>query len=115
MQKLIKPTLKQLIYNNKRNLQLVSKLKAPKSQLPPNLNVFDRNTKRMQRDTSVSDPNFKDYEYVKEEVGFRVADRIFDIKRSFNSVLDLGCQRGYVSKNLTKVVKSNLKHCVFYK
>ncbi len=73
--------------------------------------IFDRNVKRQQRDRAVNDPDYKQYEYVKSEVGYRVADRIFDIKRSFNNILDLGCQRGYVSKHLTKVkiksVKSN--------
>ena len=66
------------------------------------LYIFDRNVKRMQRDRAANEPNHKDYEYVKSEVGYRVADRIFDIKRSFNNILDLGCQRGYVSKHLTK-------------
>jgi NADH dehydrogenase [ubiquinone] 1 alpha subcomplex assembly factor 5 len=61
---------------------------------PSSLNVFDRETKRIQRIRTAIDPNYKDYEYVKAEVGYRVADRVFDIKRSFNTVLDLGCQRG---------------------
>jgi NADH dehydrogenase [ubiquinone] 1 alpha subcomplex assembly factor 5 len=61
---------------------------------PSSLNVFDRETKRIQRIRTAVDPNYKDYEYVKAEVGYRVADRVFDIKRSFNTVLDLGCQRG---------------------
>lgn len=71
--------------------------------LPPNLNIFDRWTKKTQRNRTAYYPDYKNYEYIKSEVGYRVADRIFDIKREFNSILDLGCQRGYVSKNLTKV------------
>lgn len=68
--------------------------------------IFDRNVKRMQRNHIVTDPNYKDCEYIKSEVGWRVADRVFDIKRSFDNVLDLGCQRGYVSKHLdTHAVK----------
>lgn len=65
--------------------------------------IFDRNVKRMQRNHLVTDPNYKDCEYIKSEVGWRVADRVFDIKRSFDNVLDLGCQRGYVSKHLDTV------------
>lgn len=80
-----------------------SVLARPKGQLPSSLNVFDRETKRAQRNRIVTQPDYKQYEYVKEEIGYRVADRIFDIKRSFNTMLDLGCQRGYVSKHLTKV------------
>ncbi len=67
------------------------------------INIFDRDVKRQQRDRTLNDPDYKQYEYVKSEVGYRVTDRIFDIKRSFNNILDLGCQRGYVSKHLTKV------------
>ena len=69
------------------------------------LNVFDRNAKRIHRNRSVFQPDFEQYEYVKSEVGFRVADRILDIKKSFDTIVDLGCQRGYVSKHLTKVIK----------
>lgn len=67
------------------------------------LNIFDRESKRRQKNLTCAAANYKDYEYVKSEVGYRVADRVFDIKRSFDSILDLGCQRGYVSKHLTKV------------
>lgn len=65
------------------------------------LNIFDRETKRQQKNWTCSHPNYKQFEYVKEEVGYRMADRVFDIKRSLDTVLDLGCQRGYVSKHLT--------------
>jgi hypothetical protein len=68
------------------------------------MNIFDRNVKLIQRNKTALHPNYKDFDYVKEEIGARVADRIFDIKRSFNTILDLGCQRGYVSKHLTKVI-----------
>ena len=120
MQKIIKNIpVKNLILSNtekitnslRRNLKLTTELsRPPKSQLPPQLNVFDRNAKRLQCNLTIGDPSFKDYEYVKSEVGFRVADRIFDIKRSFNSILDLGCQRGYVSKHLTKVKNKNFNN-----
>lgn len=77
------------------------------SNINSNLNyssmyIFDRNVKRMQRNRIINDTNFKDYEYVKSEVGWRMADRIFDIKRTFDNVFDMGCQRGYVSKHLDK-------------
>ncbi len=48
------------------------------------------------------DKDFRNYEYLKDETGFRVADRVLDIKRSFNTIVDLGCSRGYVSKHFTK-------------
>lgn len=54
----------------------------------------------MQRERAANDPDVKLYDYLKEEVGYRLADRVFDIKREFHCALDLGCGRGYVSKNL---------------
>lgn len=67
------------------------------------LNIFDRETKRKQKNFTCSNADFKQFEYVKEEVGYRMVDRVFDIKRTFDKVLDLGCQRGYVSRHLTNV------------
>ena len=66
------------------------------------MNVFDRNIKKSQKNLAAIDPEYKNYEYLFEEVGYRVADRVFDIKRTFEKILDLGCSRGYVSKHLTK-------------
>jgi NADH dehydrogenase [ubiquinone] 1 alpha subcomplex assembly factor 5 len=66
------------------------------------MNVFDRNIKKSQKNLTSIDPEYKNYEYLFEEVGYRVADRVFDVKRSFNRILDLGSSRGYVSKHLTK-------------
>ncbi|XP_063978633.1 arginine-hydroxylase NDUFAF5, mitochondrial [Diachasmimorpha longicaudata] len=70
--------------------------------LPPNsvMNVFDRNAKLLQRERAARDPEVKLYDYLKEEVGYRLADRVFDIKREFQCALDLGCGRGHVSKNI---------------
>lgn len=104
--KIIKPTS---LKNLSRNLNLkrdlnISNILARQSTMKTttSLNIFDRETKKLQRNRTCLDPDYKHYEYVKSEVGYRVADRVFDIKRDFNSILDLGCQRGYVSKHLTK-------------
>lgn len=37
------------------------------------------------------------------QVGYRLSDRILDIKREMKTGLDLGCGRGYVAKNITDV------------
>lgn len=66
--------------------------------------IFDRNVKKLQRNRITNDPNYKDYEYIKSEIGWRVADRVFDITRKFDTVLDMGCQRGFVSKNFDQDV-----------
>lgn len=40
------------------------------------------------------------YDYIKDEVGYRLADRIFDIKRDLKLVADIGCNRGFVSRHI---------------
>nr|XP_031827070.1 arginine-hydroxylase NDUFAF5, mitochondrial isoform X1 [Nomia melanderi] len=63
--------------------------------------VFDRNAKLLQRERAASASDVKLYDYIKDEVGYRLSDRVFDIKRKFNKALDLGCGRGHVSKHLS--------------
>ncbi|XP_032678338.1 arginine-hydroxylase NDUFAF5, mitochondrial isoform X2 [Odontomachus brunneus] len=72
------------------------------SALPPDspINVFDRNAKLLHRERAARDPDVKIYDYIKDEVGNRLSDRIFDIKRKFSRALDLGCGRGHVSKRI---------------
>ena len=79
------------------------------SKATPSYYVFDRNVKKMQRNRIASSDSDGGV-WLKEEIGHRVADRIFDIKRSFNNIVDLGSQRGYVVKHLTKV---RLTHIFF--
>lgn len=93
---------KSIVVITKRGFKKACRLYTP-AKYTTSLNIFDRKTKCSQKNLTASDPNYRDYEYIKEEVGYRVADRVFDIKRTFDNILDLGCQRGYVSKHLTKV------------
>ena len=88
---------------NLSNVALKCLKRSLSSKAISTLDIFDRKVKKIQRNKTALDPNSADYDYVKSEVGYRVADRIFDIKRSFNTILDLGCQKGYVSKHLSKV------------
>lgn len=64
------------------------------------MNIFDRKTKLLQKERSCLLSDVHVYDYLKDEVGFRLADRIFDIKRKFKCAVDLGCGRGHVSKNI---------------
>ncbi|XP_020284210.1 arginine-hydroxylase NDUFAF5, mitochondrial isoform X2 [Pseudomyrmex gracilis] len=72
------------------------------SALPPDspMNVFDRNAKLLHRERAAKRVDAHLYDYIKDEVGERLSDRIFDIKRKFSKVLDLGCGRGHVSKRI---------------
>lgn len=82
---------------------------APNTQQQAILNVFDRKTKQLQRERAALSENVQVYDYLKDEIGYRLADRICDVKRKFKKVLNLGCSRGYISKN---VVNENVEELV---
>ncbi|ODM99913.1 NADH dehydrogenase [ubiquinone] 1 alpha subcomplex assembly factor 5 [Orchesella cincta] len=88
------------------NYRQLSTDKKPAPAKPNYLNVFDRQTKLLQRKRAAELVKVKDgkdsgmYDYIKDEVGFILADRIIDIKRDINRVLDLGCGRGHILKHL---------------
>ncbi|XP_077291974.1 arginine-hydroxylase NDUFAF5, mitochondrial isoform X2 [Arctopsyche grandis] len=63
--------------------------------------VFDSAAKRRQRLRAAADPESLGVNYLHKEVGWRLADRVFDIKKNFDQVADIGCNRGYVAKHLT--------------
>ncbi|EEZ98317.1 arginine-hydroxylase NDUFAF5, mitochondrial [Tribolium castaneum] len=65
------------------------------------MHVFDRNTKSLQRERAASAQDANLYDYLKDEIGYRLADRVFDIKRKFKLAADIGCSRGYVSKHIS--------------
>ena len=64
--------------------------------------VFDRKTKFFQRERAAIAPDVNVYDYIKDEVGYRLSDRVFDVKRKFKKALDLGCGRGQLSKYIAK-------------
>ncbi|KAG8443881.1 hypothetical protein GDO86_009178 [Hymenochirus boettgeri] len=65
-------------------------------------NVFNRQMKRKQKDWAAGQPGSQQCDYLREEVGGRIADRVYDISRTFPFALDLGCGRGYISQHLSK-------------
>jgi len=65
------------------------------------INIFDRNSKTLQRQRAALAEDVNLYDYLKDEIGFRLADRVFDIKRKFKLAADIGCNRGYVSKHIS--------------
>ncbi|EMD40369.1 hypothetical protein CERSUDRAFT_110965 [Gelatoporia subvermispora B] len=65
--------------------------------------VFDRNAKRLQKDRAAARDGGKrsrTVDYVRDEVADRMIERLLDIKRKFNTVLDLGSGPGHLSKLL---------------
>ncbi|KAA3676338.1 NADH dehydrogenase [ubiquinone] 1 alpha subcomplex assembly factor 5 [Paragonimus westermani] len=75
------------------------------------MHVFDRKTKIAQRNRSVFLQNPSTYDYVRDEVASRLADRICDISRKFCVAVDLGCGRGHLSKYLTSDSVDFLYQC----
>lgn len=55
----------------------------------------------------LSSPDVELYDYLKEEIGYRLADRVFDIKREFQAAADLGCNRGFLSRH---ILAESVKH-----
>nr|SVE77725.1 EOG090X09JT [Daphnia lumholtzi]SVE78352.1 EOG090X09JT [Daphnia lumholtzi]SVE78981.1 EOG090X09JT [Daphnia lumholtzi] len=75
------------------------------------MNVFDRLAKKFQRDRTTLNEDYQKYNYIKDEVGNRLADRVYDINRKFMRGLDLGCGYGHVSRHLTKDAVNELVMC----
>ncbi|XP_025950501.1 arginine-hydroxylase NDUFAF5, mitochondrial isoform X2 [Dromaius novaehollandiae] len=69
---------------------------------PGALSPFDRQLKRKQKNWAALQPEPAKCDYLREEVGGRVADRVFDITRAFPLALDVGSGRGYIAQHLTK-------------
>ncbi|NXS68298.1 NDUF5 hydroxylase, partial [Pandion haliaetus] len=66
------------------------------------LSPFDRRLKRKQKNWAAVQAQPAKCDYLREEVGGRIADRVFDITRTFPLGLDVGSGRGYIAQHLTK-------------
>ncbi|XP_004840892.1 arginine-hydroxylase NDUFAF5, mitochondrial isoform X2 [Heterocephalus glaber] len=66
------------------------------------LNIFDRGLKRKQKNWAAQQPEPTRFDYLREEVGSQIADRVYDIARDFPLALDVGCGRGYLAQYLNK-------------
>ncbi|CAG8827654.1 26099_t:CDS:2, partial [Racocetra persica] len=52
--------------------------------------VFDRKAKKLQRDRAALDIEAsKQVDYLKDEVAYRLVDRLLDIKRKYDTIVDL--------------------------
>eukprot|EP00937_MAST-01D_sp_MAST-1D-sp2_P006833 g6833.t1 len=60
------------------------------------MTVFDRAAKLAQRERALSRPDAERFDYLRDEVACRVADRLDDITRNFDRALDLGCGAGHM-------------------
>jgi len=62
--------------------------------------VFDRRAKLLQRERAAASAEVDRFDFLKEEVGYRVADRVLDVARRMEVAVDLGSGRGWVTRHL---------------
>uniref|UniRef100_A0A671SE43 Arginine-hydroxylase NDUFAF5, mitochondrial n=2 Tax=Sinocyclocheilus anshuiensis TaxID=1608454 RepID=A0A671SE43_9TELE len=67
------------------------------------MNVFDRSMKRKQKQWASSLLDSDKYDYLRDEAGSRVADRVYDVSRTFPLALDVGCGKSHIAEHLSKV------------
>uniref|UniRef100_A0A1B6C9K2 Arginine-hydroxylase NDUFAF5, mitochondrial n=1 Tax=Clastoptera arizonana TaxID=38151 RepID=A0A1B6C9K2_9HEMI len=101
--------LHSLLKNKCIDVSYYSTLKNLPADSP--MNIFDRNAKIIQKERASLSPDIELYDYLKEEVGYRLADRVFDIKRTFKCAVDLGCNRGFVSRHILRESVEKLIMC----
>lgn len=76
--------------------------RASSSTIPAHVKVFDRETKRRQRNWAANANEFDKANALRKECGYRIADRVFDLTK-FNEVcIDLGSGAGYIAPHLIK-------------
>ena len=73
--------------------------------------VFDRETKRKQRERAILEPDHKLYDYLKEEVGNRLFDNLYDIQKRFDKIVEIGCGKGFFSRHLTSDLTNEVVMC----
>uniref|UniRef100_A0A1I7XY54 Arginine-hydroxylase NDUFAF5, mitochondrial n=1 Tax=Steinernema glaseri TaxID=37863 RepID=A0A1I7XY54_9BILA len=67
--------------------------------------------KLQQRNWAATSPDYDVCQYVKDEIAYRVADKVYDLTK-FNEVcLDLGCGGGHIAPNLIKENVGMLLQC----
>lgn len=99
------------ILNDERTIYISIRKKQTKPEVLPKLNIFDRQAKILQRERAALSEDADYHCYLKDEIGFRLSDRIFDIKRTFEKVLDLGCGRSHVAKHVVRDSVEELVLC----
>ncbi|CEF62211.1 NADH dehydrogenase [ubiquinone] 1 alpha subcomplex assembly factor 5 [Strongyloides ratti] len=101
-----------VISSNIYKINLTKFFSTPvKSTIPANFHIFDRNVKRHQRNWSARQPEYNDVQYLHEEIGYRIADKVFDLTKFNEKVLDLGCLGGFISPHLIKENVGTIVQC----
>ncbi|XP_013887869.1 NADH dehydrogenase [ubiquinone] 1 alpha subcomplex assembly factor 5, partial [Austrofundulus limnaeus] len=72
------------------------------------VNVFNREMKRRQKNWAAALQDHHLYDYLRDQVGCQIADRVYDIPRTFPLALDLGGGKSHIAEHLTKDVVQRL-------
>ncbi|ODH44827.1 hypothetical protein ACO22_00657 [Paracoccidioides brasiliensis] len=71
----------------------------------PTLEVFNRRAKLLQKERAARNVKLsRKVDYLKDEVAFRLSERLLDINRHFANVLDLGANSCNIAKALTQPI-----------
>ncbi|KAG7453701.1 arginine-hydroxylase NDUFAF5, mitochondrial [Solea senegalensis] len=83
-------------------------LQSGSRRLISGMKVFDRRMKRRQRSWSARQEDTELYDYLRDEVGSRLADRVHDVARTFPLALDVGGGKNHITQHLSKDVVERL-------
>ncbi|XP_054460847.1 arginine-hydroxylase NDUFAF5, mitochondrial [Anoplopoma fimbria] len=72
------------------------------------MNVFNRDMKKRQKNWAASLQDGGQFDYLRDEVGSRVADRVYDIARTFPLALDMGGGKSHIAEHLSKDIVERL-------
>lgn len=67
--------------------------------------------KLKQSELDIYSPEVELYDYLKEEVGWRLSDRIFDLNKEINVAADIGCNRGFIARHVLAESVQHLYLC----
>uniref|UniRef100_A0A914W693 Uncharacterized protein n=1 Tax=Plectus sambesii TaxID=2011161 RepID=A0A914W693_9BILA len=82
--------------------QSVAVLKLTLSSQNKNTTRSDADTVAAQREWAAAQDEFDVVQYVKEEIGYRVADKIYDLTQFSPVCLDIGCGAGHIAPHVFK-------------
>ncbi|XP_068607113.1 arginine-hydroxylase NDUFAF5, mitochondrial [Brachionichthys hirsutus] len=72
------------------------------------MNVFNREMKKKQKNWAAALEDGHQFQYLRDEVGGRVADRVYDVARTFPLALDVGGGRSHIAEHLNEDVVQRL-------
>ncbi|VDO52635.1 unnamed protein product [Onchocerca flexuosa] len=76
--------------------------------------IFDREAKRIQRNRAAQLDDYNVCQYVKDEIAYRVADKVFDLTKFNDICIDIGCGSGHIAMNLIKVILNLINRLIIF-